>query len=160
MPPTVVPDSTPVPAPSARQGCTRTRRLARQAGALAWTVAAPLLFSALVHSTDAGVGGIAGLTRPGVPVSVAVWAVPMAVLALITLWVRVRVGLLASLATALLLAAAPGWLILVLGSTATSPFTRLASFLVLTAMCLVALAVAALPSAAVGWPDRSEAGGA
>ncbi|MCU0291737.1 MAG: hypothetical protein MUF10_07045 [Thermoanaerobaculaceae bacterium] len=128
--------------------------LGRKIGALAWSVVPPLVVSALLHSTDTGVGGIEGMARPGVLLSVAVWAVPMVVLALLTLWTRVRAGLLAALATAAVLAAVPGWFILLLGSTAATPLARLGSFLGLMALCLITLGLAALPAAAIGWPAR------
>ena len=86
--------------------------------------------------------------------SVAVWATPMVALALLALWTCVRVGLLSGLATAAVLSAVPGWLLLLLGSTAATPLARLGSFLGLMALCLVTLALAALPAAAIGWPAR------
>lgn len=162
MTPTLAHDlngTVPRPAPSmveepARAEAPPSPGFARKAGALAWALLPPLLFSATLHTTDGSIEGIQGLARPAVLVSVVVWAMPLAVLALLSLWTQVRAGWLVAVVTALVTATVPGWFFFLLGSTATTPLAKLGSFLGITALCLATLTLAALPAAAVGWPER------
>ena len=128
----------------------------RKVLAVLWTVVPPLVLSALVHSTDSDVGGLAGLLRPTVLFSVLVYGAPLAGLALSLLWLRVQGNRGLSTAVLLLCSALLGLVLVVLGSTAQSPAQLAWSFCGATAVVSAFFALAFLPSSRL-WPVEGSA---
>lgn len=121
-----------------------------------WAAVPPLLLSALVHSTDPDIGGIAGLARTSVMLSVLFWGLPVIVMTMLCLWIAVQSrwwwwivpGVVFSAALAVAIAAlqtpAPQGL---------GGFVR--PLLGGTLIVWLFLAAAVVPARALGWPTGS-----
>lgn len=114
--------------------------------ALAWSVLPPLGLSALVHATDRDVGGLAGLTQPGVLFSVVIYGAPLAGLAVCLLWMAVEVNRWLAVAVLAACSALLGLALVVLGSTAQTPPQLLMSYAGATVVVASCYAFAVVPS--------------
>lgn len=126
----------------------------RKIAAFVWVMIPPVLLSALIHATDPDVGGIAGLARPGTLLSVLVWALPAAALALSGLGVALLLGwgTFAAVATT-------GSATLALGLTLLQVRAPATDSLWLpvgggTLLVLLFMGIAVVPAAVVGWSGR------
>jgi hypothetical protein len=125
--------------------------MTRKIAALLWVPAPLVLLSALIHTTDADVGGVAGLAAPAVARSVLAYAGLATLLAFGCLAARVRWGAVGFLFAAALIAGGLAYLLALGGSTATTALGVALSFLGLFVIVLTFLAVSVLPVAALGW---------
>jgi hypothetical protein len=66
------------------------KRMGPRAAAVTWVLIPPLVLSALIHSVDPDVGGLAGFTSPFVLLSVLICASPFAAVALVCLGLAIR----------------------------------------------------------------------
>jgi hypothetical protein len=127
---------------------------ARRVLALLWLPVPPLLLSALVHSIDPDVGGVAGLTSRSAVVSVLFYAAPVVgacgmVLALAVArgW---RAAVTAAVAASLMVAQA-----LVVAQRREGNWLDEAwSLIGGTAVVLVFVALTVVPAKGLGWPRR------
>jgi hypothetical protein len=125
--------------------CSREPESASRLLAALWVVVPPIGFSALLHSMDPDVGGVAGLTSPGVAFSVVVVSMPLLLLAWGCL-VCLRAGGPAAGGAVLFLSAAVVAVVLTLsGSTADTIGGRLLSFAGLLPAVAACLVTAILP---------------
>ncbi len=85
-----------------------------------WSTIPPLLLSALFHSTDSDVGGVAGLESPKVLLSVAIFALPLVLVVWLSRKVLLRFGPFAGAASLMSCAGAISAVIVRYGSTASS----------------------------------------
>ena len=110
-----------------------------------WSTVLPLLLSALVHSMDQGVGGVAGLARSSVLLSTVIFAAPLIALVLLSLWLRDSQGPAAAWGLLTLTAAAVAVALVVFGSTARTPLGSIWSFVGSFALVAAVLAAAVAP---------------
>lgn len=123
----------------------------RRTLAAMWLMVPPLGLSAVIHTTDPDVGGIASLSRPATLGSVFVYAIPLigAVVLCLRLLVAAGRGPALTLAVVASVLAASG-----LGLLQSRPGTWLDEVWTVAGGSLVVLAVlalAVLPAASLGW---------
>lgn len=130
----------------------------RKFAAFIWVMVPPVLLSALVHAIDPDVGGLAGHTSPGTLLSVAVWALPAAALALAGLGVALALGwgTFAAVSAGGSATLAPGLTLLQVRAPAPGdPWLPIGGG---TLVVLLFIAVAVVPAIALGWPGRLRPG--
>ena len=132
----------------------------RKALAIVWTAIPPVLFSALIHSVDPDVGGVAGLTHPATLLSVGFFSLPVVAFAFLCLAVAVRWGWWPSAAIGVALAA-PVAVALALLQTPHPPglLANLRPIVGGTVLLWLFLAAAVAPAFVLGWPRRGRTEG-
>jgi hypothetical protein len=125
----------------------------RSAAALGWAAIPPLLLSALIHSVDPDIGGVAGLVSPTALLSVAFYGAPAVIMAWLSLALAVHARrawwALANLAFSALIA-----LTLALAQTPRPPGMAGIAHPAIggTVLAWLFLAAAVVPARALGWP--------
>jgi hypothetical protein len=124
--------------------------------AIIWLLIPPLLLSALIHSVDPDIGGVAGLALPAHLLSVIVWSLPLLGFVLACLATAVRRGWGGFMLLSLVLATAVAVRFV---SLQTPQPAGLAGYLLplggLTLITWLFLAAAVIPALALGWPQRA-----
>jgi hypothetical protein len=125
----------------------------RKAFALVWVVIPPLLFSALIHSTDPDVGGLRGLASLSTLLSVVVYGLPVVVLTLACLWLAVRCHWAAWVSASVLVSATVALTIALLQTPRAPGWAGIARpFLGGKVLVWLFMAAAVLPARLLGWP--------
>lgn len=124
----------------------------RRALTVLWLFIPPLALAALMHSTDADIEHVQGPWPPGIWLSVLLWSLPLVAIALLGVALAVRFGwptvALAALVVAALLAVPVALL------QSPRPAAPALPAVGLTLVTWVALMLAVVPAALLGWPKR------
>jgi len=127
---------------------------ARRTLAIVWAAIPPLVLSALIHSTDPDVGGIAGLARPWTLASVVVFAIPLLGAAMLCLRFLVGSGRGAALALAAVASFVAAFGLTLLQSRAGTWLDDAWTVTGGSLLVFAVLTLAVVPAAALGWRRR------
>jgi hypothetical protein len=126
-------------------------QVVRKLVALLWILVPPIVFSALIHTSDADVDGWSGLDSYSVLFSVLFFGLVAASVFYCCLATLLRTGWPLFLVLSCLFSILIGGLLAVFGSGSTTVLGRTWTFIASTGLTFVTVALAVLPSALFGW---------
>ena len=121
-----------------------------------WLVIPCLILSALIHTIDTEVGGVAGLQSSSIIISVLVWSLPFLLSAAISLAALSILGRQMFLKVMLASSGVLGFLVSVAGSSATSTLGFAWSLLSVSSVIAVFLTTSLLPTLLIHRTSHNE----
>ena len=115
--------------------------------AFLWALIPPFLLSALIHTTDSDIGGLAGLASASTLLSVFVFSLPLMVFSALCLLIWAQAGRIWAVLAMFLFAGFTALFLTTAGSGATTPLGLAWTFVSSTILVSLVLGLAFLPAA-------------